>query len=193
MPAIHSVAVFCGARSGANPAHAAAARELGAGLAANGIRLIYGGGRVGMMGALADAVLAGGGRVLGVIPEFLTQQEVAHPGAQEMVVTGSMHERKQHMAEQADAFVAMPGGLGTLDETVEIMTWRLLRLHDKPILLCDVEGSTAPLVALVDAVIAQGFAGREARNTFELVSGVPALLERLRALPAGPASSATRL
>jgi uncharacterized protein (TIGR00730 family) len=193
MPSIHSVAVFCGARSGTNPAHAAAARELGAGLAANGIRLVYGGGRVGIMGTLADAVLAGGGQVLGVIPEFLTQQEVAHPGVQEMVVTSSMHSRKQHMAEQADAFVSMPGGLGTLDETVEIMTWRLLRLHDKPILLCDVEGSAAPLNALIEAVIAQGFAGPEARDTFERVSGVPALLDRLRALPPGPASSAARL
>jgi uncharacterized protein (TIGR00730 family) len=193
MPAIHSVAVFCGARLGTNPAHAAAARALGRGLAEAGIRLIYGGGQVGIMGALADAALAGGGEILGVIPEFLTQWEVAHPGVQTMVVTESMHARKRHMAEQADAFVALPGGLGTLDETIEIITWRLLRLHDKPILLCDIEGSIGPLEALIEAAIAGGFADPEARAAFEVVHGVPALLSRLRALPAGAPGEAARL
>ena len=193
MTAIHSVAVFCGARLGNNPAHANAARALGTGLAARGIRLIYGGGRVGMMGALADAVLASGGTILGVIPEFLTKLEVVHPGVQNMVVTTSMHARKQHMAEQADAFVVMPGGLGTLDEAFEIITWRLLGLHDKPVLICDVEGSAGPLNALIDGVIEQGFAGEEARRTFELVSGVDAVLTRLGTVPAGSGSVPDRL
>lgn len=193
MTAIHSVAVFCGARIGNDPAHGAAAGALGAGLAERGIRLIYGGGRVGMMGALADAVLAGGGAVLGVIPEFLTKLEVVHPGVQTMVVTTSMHERKQHMAEQADAFVVMPGGLGTLDEAFEIITWRLLGLHDKPVLICDIQGSAAPLQALIDGVIAQGFAGEDARRTYELVVGVNAVLARLGTVPAGSGSVPERL
>ncbi len=190
---INSIAVFCGSRLGHNPAYEAAARTLGSGLAAAGIRLVYGGGRVGMMGVLADAVLEGGGNVLGVIPDFLLQWEVAHPGVADMVVTASMHARKQHMAEQADAFVALPGGLGTLDETIEIITWRLLRLHNKPILLCNVEGSAAPLQAAIEAAIAQGFAGEEARDTYEVVDGVAALLQRLGTLPAGLTGPTERL
>ena len=172
MAPIQSVAVFCGSRLGTNPAHAAAARALGTGLAENGWRLVYGGGRVGIMGAVADAVLAGGGDVLGVIPEFLTKLEVVHPSVQNMVVTDSMHARKRLMAEQADAFVTLPGGLGTLDETVEIITWRLLRLHDKPILLCDIDGSATPMRNAVETAIAEGFAGPEARQLFEVVDGV---------------------
>jgi uncharacterized protein (TIGR00730 family) len=193
MTAINSVAVFCGSRLGANPAFEAAARALGTGLAAAGIRLVYGGGKLGLMGVLADAVLAAGGQVRGVIPDFLVEWEVAHPGVTDMVVTASMHARKQRMAEEADAFITMPGGLGTLDETIEIITWRLLRLHDKPVLLCDVEGSTAPLRAMIDASIANGFAAPEARNTYEVVFGVSPLLERLQALPAGAAGSIERL
>lgn len=193
MAAIHSIAVFCGSRLGHKPAYQAAARALGTGLAAARIRLVYGGGRVGMMGAVADAVLAGGGQVLGVIPDFLLQWEVAHPGVTDMVVTASMHARKQRMAEESDAFVALPGGLGTLDETIEIITWRLLRLHDKPILLCDVEGSAGPLEAAIEAAIAQGFAGPEARRSYEVVNGVTALLTRLTALPAGSGGASERL
>ena len=120
MPAIHSVAVFCGSQSGNDPVFRRAAQELGRGLAEAGIRLVYGGGRIGLMGTLADAVLAAGGRVLGVIPEFLTHREVAHPAVHRMVVTDSMHSRKQLMFAESDAFVSMPGGLGTLDEMFEI-------------------------------------------------------------------------
>jgi uncharacterized protein (TIGR00730 family) len=179
MPEISSVAVFCGSRAGADPIFAAAARELGTGLAHAGIRLVYGGGRNGMMGVLADAALAGGGVVLGVIPDFLTKLEVAHPEVTGMVITESMHSRKRRMAEEADAFVMMPGGIGTLDETIEIITWRQLGLHDKPIFVCDVAGSAAPFQAVVDGVISQGFAGDELRRVFEVVAGVPALLGRL--------------
>jgi hypothetical protein len=193
MPAIHSIAVFCGSRPGEHPGFARAARELGRGLAEGGIRLVYGGGRVGLMGAVADAVLEGGGAVLGVIPEFLTRLEVAHTGVADMVVTDSMHSRKQLMFAESDAFVSMPGGLGTLDETIEIITWRQLGLHDKPILLCDVEGSAMPLVAAIDAAIASGFARPDIRDLFELVHGVPALLARLRDLPSGHAVPAERL
>lgn len=193
MATIHSIAIFCGSRTGHSPAHAAAAAQLGRGLARAGIRLVFGGGRVGLMGVLADAVLAGGGDVLGVIPEFLTRWEVAHPGVADMVITDSMHSRKQRMFAEADAFVMLPGGLGTLDETVEVITWRQLRLHDKPILLCDIEGSAAPLCAAIDAAIEQGFAAASTRNLFEVVHGVPALLERLQRVPESVEDAAERL
>jgi uncharacterized protein (TIGR00730 family) len=193
MHEISSVAVFCGSRLGFDPRYAAAAKELGTGLADAGIRLVYGGGRNGIMGAVADAVLAAGGTVLGVIPDFLTKWEVAHPGVTEMKVVDSMHDRKRQMAEAADAFVALPGGIGTLDETIEIISWRQLRLHDKPIYVCDVAGSAAPFVAAIDGAIAQGFAGPEAREYFTLVEGVPALLALLSSAPRGDDVAAARL
>jgi uncharacterized protein (TIGR00730 family) len=188
-----SVAVFCGSRLGADPAYAAAARELGTGLARAGIRLVYGGGKNGIMGVLADAVLDGDGAVLGVIPDFLTRWEAAHPGVTNMVVTESMHTRKRRMAEEADAFVMMPGGIGTMDETIEIITWRQLRLHDKPIYVCDVAGSAAPFLAAIDGMIAQGFTGPEVRNLFAVVGGVPALLALLGDAPRNDGLATTRV
>ncbi|PPQ29567.1 LOG family protein [Rhodopila globiformis] len=185
MTAIHSLAVFCGSRVGVNPAYAEAGRLLGQGLARAGIRLVFGGGRIGIMGVIADAVLEGGGTALGVIPEFLTQMEVAHSGVTEMVVTDSMHTRKLRLYAESDAFLIMPGGLGTFDEAFEIITWRQLRLHDKPILVCDVEGWARPLAGLIDHAIAQGFAAPTCRTLFEVVDGVPAVLDRLKLLPAG--------
>lgn len=184
MLGIKSVAVFCGSRVGIDPAFAEAMRMLGRGLAAAGIRLVYGGGRIGLMGILADATVAAGGEVAGVIPDFLQRLEVAHPGLTELIVTDTMHSRKARMAELADAFVAMPGGLGTLDETIEIITWRQLRLHDKPILICDVNGSARPLLAALEAAIAMGFARPDARDLYEPIEGVAAVLARLTALPA---------
>jgi uncharacterized protein (TIGR00730 family) len=174
---------------GRTPAFRAAALALGAGLARAGIRLIYGGGRVGLMGALADGVLGGGGEVVGVIPDFLQQSEVAHGGVSDLIVTDSMHTRKRRMFELSDAFVSFAGGLGTFDETFEILTWRQLRLHDKPILICDVDGSAAGLLGLIEATIADGFAPPEARDLYEVVAGVPALLDRLArlGLPSGGA------
>ena len=185
MTAIHSLAVFCGSRVGVNPAYAAAGRQLGHGLAASGVRLVYGGGRIGIMGVVADAVLERGGTVFGVIPEFLTQMEVAHAGASEMIVTDSMHTRKRRLYEESDAFLIMPGGLGTFDEAFEIITWRQLRLHDKPILICDVEGWAQPLVATIDKAIEQGFADPKCRSLFEVIDSVPALLDRLETLQPG--------
>lgn len=193
MSFIHSIAVFCGSQTGHDPVYAQMARDLGHGLAAAQMRLVYGGGRVGLMGVLADAVLESGGRVLGVIPEFLTRREVAHPGVMDLAVTDSMHSRKQLMFAEADAFVSMPGGLGTLDETIEVLTWRSLALHDKPILLCDVAGSAAPLLAAIEAAIDMGFAAPRVRDLFEVAAGVPALLQRLRALPRTQAAAADRL
>ncbi|HUN38851.1 MAG TPA: TIGR00730 family Rossman fold protein [Acetobacteraceae bacterium] len=191
MPAIHSVAVFCGSRSGSNPAFSAAARELGRGLADSGMRLVYGGGRVGLMGAVADAVLEAGGQIMGVIPEFLTRREVAHT-AVDLTVTDSMHSRKQRMFAEADVFVSLPGGLGTLDETIEIITWRQLGLHDKPIVLCDIAGSAAPLRSVIDAAIDNGFAPPQVRDLFLVAQGVPALLRCLRGLLPGADVSADR-
>jgi uncharacterized protein (TIGR00730 family) len=193
MPEIHAVAVFCGSRSGNNPAYRSAAQALGQGLAEAGIRLVYGGGRIGLMGILADAALAAGGEVLGVIPEFLTRREVAHEGTTELAVTASMHTRKQRMFEAADAFVSLPGGIGTLDETIEIITWRQLRLHDKPILLCDIAGSAAPFLAMIEAAIAADFALPETRQLYQVLSGVPAVLQCLASLHRAPGSDAARL
>ena len=179
---IRSVAVFCGSRRGTHPAFVESAEELGRELAAAGIRLVYGGGQIGLMGVLADAVLAGGGRVLGVIPDFLRRLEVAHAGVTEMVVTDSMHVRKQRMCDEADAFVTLPGGLGTYDETIEIITWRQLRLHHKPILICDIAGSARPLVAAIEAAIEMGFAAPSARELYEVLDGVEAVMDRLLTL-----------
>jgi len=193
MTAIHSLAVFCGSRVGTNPAYAEAGRVLGHGLGQAGIRLVFGGGRIGIMGVVADAALAAGGEVLGVIPEFLTQWEVAHENVTKMVITDSMHTRKRRLYEESDAFLIMPGGLGTFDEAFEIITWRQLRLHDKPILLCNVAGSIEPFVATIDHAIAHGFADPACRNLFEVVEGVPAVLQRLGTLPAGKGGPGDRL
>jgi uncharacterized protein (TIGR00730 family) len=193
MAKIASVAVFCGASLGHAPDYRAAGEALGAGIAAAGRRLVYGGGQLGLMGVVANAALQAGGQVLGVIPTFLKRREVVHGGLGELIVTDSMHSRKRAIFERADAFVTLPGGLGTLDETIEIITWRQLRLHEKPILLCDVMGSAAPLVAAIEAAIATGFAKPEVRHLFEVHEGVPAVLARLAMLPAHPGGIADRL
>jgi len=193
MTAIRSLAVFCGSRVGGNPAYAEAGRMLGRGLAQAGIRLVFGGGRIGIMGVVADAVLQSGGSVLGVIPEFLTKWEVAHDRVTELVVTDSMHTRKRRLYEESDAFLVMPGGLGTFDEAFEIITWRQLRLHDKPILLCNIDGWATPLVATIDHAIAEGFAATTSRELFEVIDSVSAVLDRLRLLPAGAGGPADRM
>jgi uncharacterized protein (TIGR00730 family) len=184
-----SVAVFCGSRPGHHPDYMAAAASLGRGLAQAGLRLVFGGGKVGLMGALADAALAAGGAVIGVIPDFLTRLELAHRDVSELVITTSMHARKQLMFDLADAFVVLPGGLGTLDETVEILTWRQLGLHAKPVLLCDIEGSAAPLRAMIESAVAAGFAPEAALTFFEPLAGTAAILARLRELASAPGAA----
>ena len=174
-----AVAVFCGSRFGNDPAYAEAAEAIGRGLAEAGIRLIYGGGKVGLMGVAADAALAAGGAVHGVIPRFLQDREVMHDGVEDLLVTDSMHSRKQGMFEEAHAFLVLPGGLGTFDELFEILTWRQLRLHDKPILIVDVAGWARPLIGVIDRAIADGFADPSARALFEHLPDVPAALARL--------------
>ncbi len=136
------------------------------------MRLIFGGGNIGLMGALADAALAAGGSVTGVIPDRLKNREVAHPDLTELIVVDSMHERKLRMFQLADAFVVLAGGLGTLDETFEIITWRQLGLHDKPIVLVDEAGYWTPLLCLIDHVVASGFAGRGVARLFTVVERV---------------------
>jgi uncharacterized protein (TIGR00730 family) len=181
-PQIASVAVFCGSRAGNDPAYAAAATTLGAGLARTGRRLVYGGGSIGLMGILADAVLAGGGDVLGVIPGFIADWEVAHPALGQLDVVNTMHERKARLYAAADCFIGLPGGIGTLDELIEIITWRALGQHEKPILLCDIAGSARPLVAAIEAAVARGFSAKESLSLFEVINGAPATLARLDTL-----------
>jgi uncharacterized protein (TIGR00730 family) len=151
------VAVFCGAARGADEAYAAQAAQLGRALVAARHGLVFGGGAVGLMGVVADAVLEAGGEVIGVIPQQLVDRELAHRGVTDLRVVGSMHERKALMAEEADAFIALPGGFGTLDELIEIITWRQLELHGKPIGLLDAGAFWQPFTALVDHLRAAGF------------------------------------
>jgi uncharacterized protein (TIGR00730 family) len=165
--------------TGADPAYVAAAQRLGMLMADHSIRLVYGGARIGLMGALADAVLAGGGEVTGIIPEHLDAREVGHRGITELRIVESMHERKKLMFEVADAFAILPGGLGTLDETFEMITWRQLRLHDKPILLVNIEGYWEPFLQLVDHVIENGFARPAIRRLFTVVNSVDQVVAAL--------------
>ena len=153
---IGSLGLFCGSSNGADPAFAEAAAALGAILAARGVRLVYGGGAVGLMGACARAVTAGGGRVLGVIPEFLRLPEVAYEDG-ELVVVASMHERKATMFAEADAFAVLPGGIGTLEEAIELLSWARLELHAKPIVFLNTRGFWAPLLDLFEHTVRQGF------------------------------------
>jgi uncharacterized protein (TIGR00730 family) len=156
--------VFCGSNSGRSPALAEAARGLGRLLALQRIGLVYGGGRVGLMGILADAALAEGGEVLGVIPRQLVDRELAHQGVTALYAVDTMHDRKQKMHDLSDAFVALPGGFGTLDELFEVLTWAQLGMHDKPCALLDVEGFWQPLLALVEHQVTEGLvAPRHAR------------------------------
>ena len=152
-------------------------------MADRGVRLVYGGGGIGLMGVLSDAVLEGGGDVLGVIPDFLVQYEVANPRITETAVTGSMHERKQRMFELSDGFVVLPGGLGTLDEAIEVITWKQLQLHAKPVVVVNVGGYWDPLAALLDGVIAGGFAHAGIDELFTVVDGVGDVFEALESAP----------
>ncbi len=188
-----NVVVFCGSRSGRDPGWTAAAVAMGQGLARAGARLIYGGGKVGLMGTLADATLEAGGEVIGIIPEFLTEMEVAHERVTELVITDSMHSRKRRMFDLADIFVTLPGGLGTLDETVEIVTWRQLRLHDKPVVICNVNGWADPLLAAFETAVTSGFAAESARGLYEIVADVEAVLARLRCLAPHAGGDGNRL
>jgi uncharacterized protein (TIGR00730 family) len=157
MANLTSVCVYCGSANGTDPAYAAAAEEFGRVLAESGIRLVYGGGSVGLMGIVARRVLAEGGMVTGIIPQFLKDREVMLTEVSELIVTPDMHERKRIMFERSDAFVALPGGIGTLEETVEMLTWAQLGRHAKPVVLANIEGFWDPLSDLLKHMQAQGF------------------------------------
>lgn len=172
------VAVYCGSRSGNEPVYAEKARELGEFFGNNGMDLVFGGGNVGLMGIIADAVLASGGKVYGVIPEHLVSRELAHPGLTELFVVTNMHERKAKMAELADAFVALPGGVGTLEEIFEVWTWAQLGLHKKPCAFYNVDGFYDPLLEMMKTMVAAGFVKQpyldmvvQAKTPTELVDG----------------------
>jgi uncharacterized protein (TIGR00730 family) len=154
------------------------------GLAERGINLVFGGGNVGLMGVVAGAALGAGAHVTGIIPDFLRQREVEFSGLSELVITDSMHTRKRRLFALADAFVVMPGGLGTFDETIEILTWKQLARHDKPIILCDVLGWAQPFIAMVNETVARGFARESAKALFEVQPGVPETLARVEVLQA---------
>lgn len=176
---LRSVCVYCGSSSGLDQRHRDTARGLGTLLAVEGIRLIYGGGAVGLMGALADAVLAGGGEVIGVLPRGLFSREVAHTGLTELREVSSMHERKQLMFELSDAFVALPGGLGTLEELAEVLTWAQLGIHRRPIAVLDPHGYWQPLADLLDRAVSEGFLRKDSRDLVVWVDAVDALLPAL--------------
>ena len=175
--AVRRLCVFCGASGGRDPAHAAFAREVGAQLARRGIGLVYGGGRVGLMGAVADGALEAGGEVDGVIPRRLVDRELAHPGVR-LHVVGTLHERKARMAELSDAFIALAGGLGTLEELAEVLSWAQLELHTKPVGLLDPTGYYEPLVEFLDRAEAEGFLGPAHRGLLMVERDLDALLER---------------
>ncbi|MBM4108977.1 MAG: TIGR00730 family Rossman fold protein [Phycisphaerae bacterium] len=174
-----TLAVFCGAANGARAEYADDARRLGGLMARRGIRLLYGGGRAGMMGAVADGCLDAGGAVTGVIPGFLVGRELAHPLVKDMVVVETMHERKMTMAKRADAFVALPGGLGTLDEMFEILAWAQLGLHGKPVGLLNTRGYYDSMMAFLDHVEREGFLRLSHRAEILFDADVESLLDRL--------------
>ena len=177
MPILRSICVFCGANRGGDPRYVAAAAVTGERLASLGIQLVYGGSRGGLMGALADGALAAGGRVVGVIPRGLVDRELAHPQLSELLIVDTLHERKAKMAELADAFIALPGGLGTLEELAEVLSWAQLDLHTKPIGLLDVGGYFAALEAFLDHAVAEGFVAERHRRLLLREDDIDRLLE----------------
>ena len=181
MAAIRSICVYCGSQNGRDPAYVQAAEAMGDALADRGIGLVFGGGHVGMMGRIADRVLARGGEVVGVIPKALMRAEVAHEGLTELHVTADMHQRKAMMADRCDAFVTLPGGLGTLEELFETWTWRQLRYHDKPMGLLNVNGYYDGLLAWLDHAVADGYVRSPYRDMLEVDRDPAALLAKLGA------------
>lgn len=172
-----SICVFCGSANGARHAYPAAAKELGRSIAQGGHGLVFGGATVGTMGVVADAALAEGGEVIGVIPDVIMDREIGHRGLTELHVVRTMHERKALMASRSDAFVALPGGFGTLDEFIEIVTWAQLRIHTKPCVLLNVDGYYDPLLRFFDSAVDEGFIKPENRGLVQVASSVAEALD----------------
>lgn len=181
-----SVAVYCGSRNGARPGYRDLALRLGTAIGQRGWQLVYGGGRAGLMGAVADATLAAGGSVVGVIPESLMNLEVGHAGLTELHVVQTMHQRKQMMAERSHAFIAMPGGIGTFEELFEVWTWRHLAYHDRPIGLLDAEGYWAPMLQFLRHAVAEDFMGDDQMDMLHTDDQVERLLDTLVAQAGDP-------
>ena len=180
-----SICVYCGSRPGADPRFAQSARDTGAVIGSQGWELVYGGGKVGLMGMVADATLSAGGTVYGVIPQNLMDKEVGHPGLTELHVVDNMHTRKSMMFERADAFVALPGGIGTFEELFEIWTWYQLGVHHKPFGLLNVAGYYDPLIAMLDSMVAQGFLNPAVRGLLQVGTDAGELLQRIHRLANG--------
>lgn len=190
LPSEFSLCVYCGSRPGVRPAYAQLAQRLGAAIGRRGWQLVYGGGRAGLMGQVADAALAHGARVVGVIPESLMRLEVGHQNLTELHVVQNMHQRKQMMAERADAFIAMPGGIGTFEELFEVWTWRHLNYHDRPIGLLDTEGYWAPLVGFLKQSCVEGFMDNLQMEMLSVDDDIERLLDTLLARRGAPRAAA---
>jgi len=173
------ICVFCGSHLGNGPAYAHMARDIAERLVRAGYGIVYGGGSIGLMGVVADAALAAGGEVVGVIPQALARMEVAHPNLSDLHVVTTMHERKALMAELSDGFIALPGGFGTMDEFCEVLTWQQLRIHDKPIGLLNYRGYYDALLKLFDTMVREGFIGPHTRGLFVDAETIEELLERM--------------
>ncbi|NKD77947.1 TIGR00730 family Rossman fold protein [Haematospirillum sp. H1815] len=177
---LHALCVFCGSSFGSSPRYADAANRLGTLLGENGIRLVYGGGAVGLMGTVAKACLEAGGKVTGIIPQHLASAEVAMEGLTELIVVPDMHTRKRMMFERSDAFAVLPGGFGTMDETFEILTWKQLKLHDRPVVIADIGGYWTPFLRFNESMAAEGFVRPEGLELYSVVSDVDDVLPAAR-------------
>lgn len=177
---IRTVCVYCGSSLGKGETYRQAAVDLGRGIGNAGMGLVYGGGRIGLMGVVADSALSAGAEVTGIIPEHIQVREVEHTGLHELLIVDSMHERKRLMVERSDAFIVLPGGLGTLDETFEILTWRQLGLHSKPVILFNLNGYWNPLLDMVDHIVDEGFMRGTWRDFFHEATSVEAVLDILQ-------------
>lgn len=192
MATVASVCVYCGSAGAVNDLYRDGASALGQALAQRGIRLVYGGGRVGLMGLVADGVMSGGGHVTGIIPQFLQDYEVGHHGVSDLQIVDTMHTRKQRMAAASDAFIVLPGGFGTLEEFFEVLTWKQLKLHDKPIIIADFGGYWGPLTALLDHMIAEKFARPEMKALYQVAGTVEEIFTALDAAPAPAIDPSTK-
>lgn len=175
-----AICIFCGANKGASPVYEMVAKEVGRQLARQGIRMVFGAGKVGLMGVLADAILGNGGQAIGVIPHFLKKMEVCHDRLTELHEVETMHQRKQMMTELSDGFLILPGGFGTLDEFFEILTWKQLRLHQKPICILNVGGFYDPLIQHLDRMVQEGFLRPENRDLVMIETDIHTMIERLQ-------------
>jgi uncharacterized protein (TIGR00730 family) len=183
MSKIKSLCVYCGSSINVDENFKTLAHDMGKILAENNIRLVYGGGKAGLMGIIADSVMTHGGEVTGIIPSHISDREIQHKGLTELHIVDSMHVRKQMMVDHSDAFLVLPGGVGTLDETCEIMTWRQLGIHDKPIVVADIKGYWTPFITMIDHIIEQGFMRPDDKNVMSVVKTLEEILPAIENAP----------